>query len=72
MQPAQEIHLVRVTTDDGVVQIWLAASSPGEALDEVLDVIPEGWTVQLVRRLDADQAAALNMTTGEIRRYRPL
>lgn len=70
MQPATEIHLVRVTTDDGEVQIWLAATPREEALDRVLDAIPEGWSVGLVQRpLSAEHIAALNMTVGEIRRH---
>ncbi|PAY06795.1 hypothetical protein CK489_28530 [Bradyrhizobium sp. UFLA03-84] len=73
MQPAQEIHQVRVTTDDGEVQIWFAATPLEAALDGVLDMVPEGWTVSLIRRqLGADQVAALNMTTGEVRRHHPL
>lgn len=72
MQPALEVHLVRVRTDDGDVEIWLAATSIDEALDRVLDVIPEGWAVSLdPRQIDPEQIAALNMTIGEIRRYQP-
>ncbi|KRP88685.1 hypothetical protein AOQ73_28245 [Bradyrhizobium pachyrhizi] len=70
MQPASEIHLVRVTTDDSEVQIWLAATPREEALDRVLDVVPEGWAVGLVQRpLSAEHIAALDMTVEQVRRH---
>jgi hypothetical protein len=65
-----EVHLVRVTTDDGVRQLWLAAAPRGEAVDRVLDTIPEGWAAMLVhRRLGADIVAALDIKPGEVRQY---
>ncbi|WP_316399278.1 hypothetical protein [Bradyrhizobium sp. 33ap4] len=71
MQLATEIHLVRVTTDDGEVQIWLAATSREKAVDRVLDEIPEGWAVSLIQRqLAADHVPILNMAVGEVRRHR--
>ncbi|MCC8941597.1 hypothetical protein H8A99_35475 [Bradyrhizobium sp. Arg68] len=64
---------MRVRTDDGDVEIWLAATPIDEALDRVLDVIPEGWTVSLdPRQIGPEQIAVLNMTIGEIRRYQPV
>ncbi|WP_316399388.1 hypothetical protein [Bradyrhizobium sp. 33ap4] len=70
MQQAIEVHLVRVTTDDGEVQIWLAATSREEAVDRVLDAIPEGWAVSLIQRqLAADHIPILNMAAGEVRRH---
>ncbi|OMI08738.1 hypothetical protein BSN85_17415 [Bradyrhizobium brasilense] len=70
MRPASEVHLVRVTTDDGEVQIWLAATSRDEAVDRVLDQIPEGWAVSLIRRQLADEhIPALNISAGEVRRH---
>ncbi|MGN8547697.1 hypothetical protein ACQPTN_24145 [Bradyrhizobium sp. 13971] len=70
MQQATEVHLVRVTTDNGEVQIWLAATSREEALDKVLEKIPERWTVGIIQRqLDSEHVAALNMTAGEVRRH---
>ncbi len=70
MQKATEVHLVRVTTDDGEVQIWLAATSREEAVDRVLDAIPEGWAVSLIQRqLAADHLPILNMAIGEVRRH---
>lgn len=70
MERATEVQLVRVTTDAREVQIWLAATSREEALDRVLDAIPEGWAVSLIQRgLAAEHVAALDMTVGEIRRH---
>lgn len=70
MQPATEVQLVRVTTDDGEIQIWLAATSRDQALDSVLDAIPEGWAVSLIQRqLAAEQILLLNMVLGEVRRH---
>ncbi|SDD16458.1 hypothetical protein SAMN05216337_1008109 [Bradyrhizobium brasilense] len=70
MQAALEVHLVRVTTDDGEVQIWLAATSRDQALDLVLDAIPEGWAVSLMQRqLTAEHISMLDMMLGEARRH---
>ena len=70
MEKATEVHLVRVTTDKGEVQIWLAATSREEALNSVLDAMPEGWTVGLIQRqLATEHAAAMDMEPGEVRRH---
>jgi hypothetical protein len=70
MQSAHEIHVVRVTTDDGERQLWLAAIGRDEAVDRVLDAIPEGWTATLIeRKLSDEQTAGLNMAPGEVRRH---
>ncbi|WFU34455.1 hypothetical protein QA635_08590 [Bradyrhizobium brasilense] len=70
MQQATEVHLVRVTTDEGEVQIWLAATSREEAVDRVLDEIPEGWAASIIQRqLAAEHVVALNMRLGEVRRH---
>ena len=70
MQAAPEVHLVRVTADDGEIQIWLAATSRDQAVDLVLDAIPEGWAVSLMQRqLTAGHGLTLNMTPGEVRRH---
>ncbi|RXT48762.1 hypothetical protein B5V03_12730 [Bradyrhizobium betae] len=67
----QRVHLVRVITESGERQIWLAATGRDEAVDRVLDVIPEGWTASLIQReLDAADAVALNLRPGEVRRHR--
>ncbi|WGS05245.1 hypothetical protein MTX26_29550 [Bradyrhizobium sp. ISRA443] len=66
---AHEVHLVRVTTDDGERQIWLAATSREDAVDRVLDAIPEGWAASLIeRQFSAEDAAALNLMSGEVRK----
>ncbi|OKO74602.1 hypothetical protein AC629_34910 [Bradyrhizobium sp. NAS80.1] len=68
---ATEVHLVRVITDDREVQIWLAATSRDQALDLVLEAIPEGWAVNLIQRqLAAEHVLALNMKPGEVRQHR--
>ncbi|MBR0756837.1 hypothetical protein JQ604_32050 [Bradyrhizobium jicamae] len=70
MQSAHDIHVVRVTTDDGERQLWLAATERDEAVDRVLDAIPEGWTATLIeRKLSDEHAASLNMAPGEIRHH---
>ncbi|MVT69443.1 hypothetical protein GPL21_30560 [Bradyrhizobium pachyrhizi] len=61
---------MRVTTDDGEVQVWLAATPQDQAVDQVLDAIPEGWAASLIKRpLPAEHIPALNMMPGEVRRH---
>ncbi|MDA9496345.1 hypothetical protein XI05_02125 [Bradyrhizobium sp. CCBAU 11357] len=58
----QRVHIVRVITDSGERQIWLAATARDNAIDAVLEAVPEGWAASLVQQeLGADDAAALNM-----------
>ncbi|MBR0799800.1 hypothetical protein JQ615_30955 [Bradyrhizobium jicamae] len=65
---ASEVHLVRVTTDDGEWRIWLAATDRDHAVDSVLDAIPEGWTASLMKnKLSAVDIANLHMQPGEVR-----
>ena len=67
----QRVHLVRVIADNGEHQIWLAATARDKAVDAVLEVVPEGWSANLVQRgLRASEAAALNMQPGEVRQHR--
>jgi hypothetical protein len=62
------IYLVRVTTDDREHHIWAAATSREEAVDRVLDRVPEGWTARLMNgRRDAGQDVLASMKPGEIR-----
>jgi hypothetical protein len=62
------IHLVRVTTDDRVHQLWAVASAREEAVAMVLNAITEGWTAALLStRLRPTEAAFLKMKPGEIR-----
>lgn len=67
-----KVHLVRVTTDDGEPQIWLAATPRQVAVDRVLEAIPKGWTASLVKRLltmDDELAAGLKLHPGEVRQH---
>jgi len=62
------IHLVRVTTDDREHQLWAAACPQDEAVELVLNAVPEGWTAALLpNRLKPTEIEALNMKTGEVR-----
>jgi hypothetical protein len=45
---AMHVQLVRVTTDDRTHRVWAAATSREEAVERVLDAIPEGWTARLL------------------------
>jgi len=66
----QRVHLVRVMTDAGERQIWLAATGRDKAVDRVLDAVPLGWSASLIQReLDAESAAALNLKPGEVRQH---
>jgi hypothetical protein len=63
-----EIHLVQVITDDRECRIWLAMTPREEAVDRVLDAIPEGWAATLMERgLSGEAAANLNMVPGQVR-----
>jgi hypothetical protein len=65
---AQSIHLVRVTTDDRKHQLWAAATSREQAVDRVLDAIPEGWAVRLLDdALKPREDAVRGMIAGEVR-----
>jgi hypothetical protein len=66
---ADEINLVRITTDDLTRQLWAAATPRGQAVDRVLDVVPEGWCAFL---LDASiepwmKPDLSHMSYGEVR-----
>ena len=66
-----DIHLARVTPDDGSLRIWAAATSRDDAVGRVLDAIPEGWTARLLtQRLTPHEAAGLDMNMDEIRELR--
>ena len=63
-----DAHLVRVRTDDNCFRIWVAFTSPEEALSKVLDSIPEGWSVVLTgARLNAREIEMLAIKPGEVR-----
>jgi hypothetical protein len=62
------VHFVIVTTDDRVHQLWAAATSRGEAVDRVLDAVPEGWAARLVdEETPTQKSAVLNISPGEVR-----
>jgi len=65
---AKSLHYVRVMTDDRTQQLWVAATARDEAVDRVLDVIPEGWTARLLNEQFKRQPhAASDMAPGEVR-----
>jgi hypothetical protein len=68
MASAMEVQLVRVTTDDREHQLWVAAASREEALDKVLNAVPEGWAAALLpSRLRPLEVEALNLRPGDVR-----
>ena len=51
---------MQVITDDREHQIWAVAAPPEEAVDLVLEAIPEGWAVSLLTsRLKPQELEAL-------------
>ncbi len=67
--PQTVAHIVRVLTDDRDQHLWLAAASPDEAINKVLDAVPEGWTAALLPNhiLSRSDVAALHIGPGDIR-----
>jgi hypothetical protein len=62
------IHLVRITTDDWEHQLWAAATARDEAITQVLNAVPEGWTSALLsNRLKPLEEEVLNLKPGEVR-----
>ena len=67
------IHFVRVTTDDRSHQLWAAATAREDAVNRVLDGIPEGWSATLLDvimpEMDLPHVhdALSNMTRGDVR-----
>jgi hypothetical protein len=62
------IHFVRVTTDEREHRYWAAATTREEAVDRILDQVPEGWTARLMDDCgNAEQAALAGMKPGEVR-----
>jgi hypothetical protein len=62
------IHLVRVTADDRTIQLWAAATSRDEAIQRVLDAIPEGWAARLLdEAFTANQRLVEGMKPGDVR-----
>ena len=68
MANAENAHLVRVTTDDREYRLWVAATPREEAVTEVLNVVPEGWTAALLsNRLTSQEVELLDFQPGEVR-----
>jgi hypothetical protein len=66
--PETDVHLVRVTTDDREHQLWVTAGARDEAVTQVLNAVPEGWTAALLsNRLKPDEIGVLNLRPGEVR-----
>jgi hypothetical protein len=65
---ARKIHLVRVTTDDRSQQLWAAATQRAEAVDCVLDAIPEGWAACLLDQTLQPGKDIPAMFAGEVRK----
>ena len=67
MTPTNGAFFLRVTTDDGEHKLWAAAMPGEEAVQAVLDAIPEGWTVFLLAQAKPGQIDALALKPGEVR-----
>lgn len=62
------VFLVRVRTDEGKFRFYAVACARKDALDEVLSVVPEGWTASLLfEHMTAKELATLNLRPGEVR-----
>lgn len=68
MANAENAHVVRVTTDDREYRLWVAATPREEAVTEVLNVVPEGWTAALLsNQLTSQEVELLDLRPGEVR-----
>lgn len=65
---ANSIHLVRVTPDDLSPRLWVAATPRGEAVDRVLDAVPEGWAALLMDERFGFDDRVLHLARGEVRK----
>ena len=63
------LHFVRVLTDDRTYRLWAAATPRDQAVDRVLDVIPEGWSARLLDEpIDPRvMVGLLELSPGEVR-----
>ncbi len=63
-------HIVRVMTDSRDQHLWLAAAPPADAINLVLDAVPEGWAAALLANyvLSPSEAASLHLGPGGIRK----
>ena len=65
---AHDVHLVRVLPDNCEPRLWAAATSREDAVDRVLNAIPEGWTARLLDEPSGPYADALqDIMSGEVR-----
>ena len=65
------VHLVRVTTDDRERLIYATCGARKDAITQVLNAVPEGWTAALLpNRLTPDEIAALALKPGDVREIR--
>jgi hypothetical protein len=61
------VHLVQVTTDDREHQVWVAACPREEAINLILNAIPEAWAAALLpSRLKPEEVAIPNLSPGEV------
>jgi phage terminase large subunit GpA-like protein len=68
MENNGDVYLVRVKTDDRKHRIYAVACARKDALNEVLKVVPEGWSASLLtEQLPARDIAALNLRPGEVK-----
>ena len=68
MANAENAHVVRVTTDDREYRLWVAATPREEAVTEVLNAVPEGWTAALLsNQLTSQEVELLDLRPGEVR-----
>ena len=68
MDNSSGAYLVRVRTDDQKFRVFAVACDRREALNEVLKVVPEGWSASLLsEHLPPREIAALNLKPGEVR-----
>ena len=69
--PADGVHLVRVTTDDRERRVYATCCARKNAITQVLNAVPEGWTAALLpNRLTTDEVAALALQPGDVREIR--
>jgi hypothetical protein len=69
MGKTTEAHLVVVTTDDQEQQLWVTAGPRKEAINQVLNAVPAGWSAFLLdTRLQPDEVEILKLKSGEVRK----
>jgi hypothetical protein len=66
--PLGRVYLVRVTTDDRKHLLYATAGAREDAVNQVLNAIPEGWSASLLpNRVSPVEVAALNLMPGDVR-----